>query len=213
VASTKAKAKKASSRSRAVKRAARASGMRPAASVSAGPAPASSGESAPRRLSPPGGAAARGKYVYCVVESSSPLRFGPLGIGTELAEVNSVHYKERAAIVSDTPVEVFDATCENVLAHEQVNEAVMREHTVIPMSFGTVFKTRGDIVELLRAAYDAFGDVLQKMKDKVEFGLKVLWDRDAVVREIEAEDEDVRRLKDETFVNIRLKLERAQEAK
>jgi hypothetical protein len=84
-----------------------------------------------------------------------------------------------------------------VLAHERVNEAVMREHTVIPMSFGTVFKTREDIVELLRAAYDAFGDVLQKMKDKVEFGLKVLWDRDAVIREIEAEDEDVRRLKDE----------------
>ena len=40
-------------------------------------------------------------------------------------------------------MEAFDATRENVLAHEQVNEAVMREHTVIPMSFGTVFKTRG----------------------------------------------------------------------
>jgi Gas vesicle synthesis protein GvpL/GvpF len=142
-------------------------------------------------------APARGKYVYCVVQSPVPLRFGPLGIGTEPAEVHSVHFKELAAIVSDTPVEVFDATRENVLAHERVNEAVMREHTVIPMSFGTVFKTREDIVELLRAAYDAFGDVLHKMKDKVEFGLKVLWDRDAVVREIEAEDEDVRRLKDE----------------
>ena len=42
-------------------------------------------------------------------------------------------------------------TRENVLAHERVNEAVMRSHTVIPMSFGTVFKTRDDIVELLRA--------------------------------------------------------------
>jgi hypothetical protein len=150
-----------------------------------------------RRSAAGGAAPARGKYVYCVVESATPLRFGPLGIGTEPAEVHSVHYKELAAVVSDTPVEVFDATRENVLAHERVNEAVMREHTVIPMSFGTVFKTREDIVELLRAAYDAFGDVLQKMKDKVEFGLKVLWDRDAVVREIEAEDELVRRLKDE----------------
>ena len=73
----------------------------------------------------------------------------------------------------------------------------MRNHTVIPMSFGTVFKTRDDIVELLRAAYDAFGDVLNKMEDKLEFGLKVLWDRDAMIREIESEDEDVRRLKDE----------------
>ena len=37
-----------------------------------------------------------------------------------------------------------------MLAHERVNETVMREHTVIPMSFGTIFKTREDIVELLR---------------------------------------------------------------
>ena len=65
------------------------------------------------------------------------------------------------------------------------------------MSFGTVFKTRDDIVELLRAAYDAFNDVLNKMQDKLEFGLKVLWDRDVMIREIENEDEDVRRLKGE----------------
>ncbi len=35
------------------------------------------------------------------------------------------------------------------------------------------------------------------MEDKLEFGLKVLWDRDVMVREIEKEDEDVRRLKSE----------------
>jgi hypothetical protein len=190
------KTKTAPARSRPVRRAATARTASAAASPAAVRTLAAPTDGGPRRASASAGPA-RGKYVYCVVESSAPLRFGPLGIGTEPAEVHSVHYKELAAIVSDTPVEVFDATRENVLAHERVNEAVMREHTVIPMSFGTVFKTREDIVELLRAAYDAFGDVLQKMKDKVEFGLKVLWDRDAVIREIEAEDEDVRRLKDE----------------
>ena len=84
-----------------------------------------------------------------------------------------------------------------MLAHERVNEAVMRQHTVIPMSFGTVFKTRDDIVELLRGAHAAFSDVLAKMEDKLEFGLKVLWDRDVIVREIEREDEDIQRLKKE----------------
>src|SRR5262249_33174621 len=108
----------------------------------------------------------RGKYVYCIIRSDDPLRFGPIGIGTEPADVHTVSYKELAAVVSDTPVEVFDATRENVLAHERVNETVMRKHTVIPMSFGTVFKTRDDIVELLRAAYEAFKDVLNKMEDK-----------------------------------------------
>jgi Gas vesicle synthesis protein GvpL/GvpF len=90
---------------------------------------------------------------------------------------------------------VHDPTRENVLAHERVNETVMRKYTVIPMSFGTVFKTRDDIVELLRSAYDAFHDVLVKMQDKLEFGLKVLWDRDVMIREIERADEDIRNLK------------------
>jgi Gas vesicle synthesis protein GvpL/GvpF len=139
----------------------------------------------------------RSKYVYCVIESEKSQRFGPLGLGAEPSEVTTVHFRNLAAVVSDTPREVIDATRENILAHERVNEAVMRNHTVIPMSFGTVFKTREDIVELLRAANEAFTDVLQKMRDKLEFGLKVLWDRDQIVREIEKDDENVRRLKDE----------------
>jgi len=139
----------------------------------------------------------RGKYVYCIIEAAEPLRFGPVGIGADPSEVYTVHYKNLGAVVSDAPLEVLDSTRENVLAHERVNETVMREHTVIPMSFGTVFKTREDIIELLRSAAEAFGDVLNKMQNKLEFGLKVLWDRDQAVREVESEDEDISRLKKE----------------
>ena len=138
----------------------------------------------------------RGKYVYCIIESADPLRFGPIGIGADPSDVYTVHYKNLAAVVSDAPLEVLDSTRENVLAHERVNETVMREHTVIPMSFGTIFKTREDIVELLRSAAEAFGDVLNKMQNKLEFGLKVLWDRDQAIREVEAEDEDISRLEE-----------------
>jgi hypothetical protein len=145
----------------------------------------------------PGIGASRGKYVYCIIESTEPLRFGPIGIGADPSDVYTVHYKKLAAVVSDAPLEVLDSTRENVLAHERVNETVMREHTVIPMSFGTIFKTREDIVELLRSAAEAFGDVLNKMQNKLEFGLKVLWDRDQAVREVEQDDEDISRLKKE----------------
>ena len=138
-----------------------------------------------------------GKYVYCIIQSERALNFGPLGIGTDPAEVHTVHFRDIAAVVSNTPMVVQDPTRDNVLAHQRVNETVMRQHTVIPMSFGTVFKTDDDIMELLRSAYDAFRDVLHKMQDKFEFGLKVLWDRDQIVREIEQEDEDIRRLKGE----------------
>jgi Gas vesicle synthesis protein GvpL/GvpF len=138
-----------------------------------------------------------GKYVYCVIRSEQPLSFGPLGLGPEPAEVHTIHYRDICAVVSNTPIVVQDPTRENVLAHQRVNETVMQKHTVIPMSFGTVFKTDDDITELLRSAYDAFSDVLNKMQEKFEFGLKVLWDRDQIIREIEDDDEDIRRLKSE----------------
>jgi hypothetical protein len=142
-------------------------------------------------------ATSRGKYVYCIIRTDQNLKFGSIGIGPEASDVTTVNYRDLAAVVSDTPMVVLDPTRENVLAHQRVNEGVMRDHTVLPMSFGTVFKTRDDIIELLRSAYDAFGDVLNKMQNKFEFGLKVLWDRDQLIREIEVEDEGVRRLKSE----------------
>ena len=138
-----------------------------------------------------------GKYVYCIIKTETPLTFGPLGIGAEPADTRTVNFRDIAAVVSRTPMVVQDPTRDNVLAHQRVNETVMQRHTVIPMSFGTVFKTDDDIIELLRSAYDAFTDVLNKMQDKFEFGLKVLWDRDQIIREIEEEDEDIRRLKTE----------------
>jgi hypothetical protein len=145
----------------------------------------------------PAHAESLGKYVYCIIRSAEPLSFGALGLGGEPSLVHTVNYRDLAAVVSDTPMVVQDPTRANVLAHQRVNETVMRDHTVIPMSFGTVFKTADDIVELLKSAHDAFSDVLVKMQGKFEFGLKVLWDRDHAIREIEEEDEDIRRLKTE----------------
>jgi hypothetical protein len=138
-----------------------------------------------------------GRYVYCIIPTNESLSFGTIGIGSHPGEVHTVCYQKIAAVTSATPLEVLDPTRENVLAHERVNEVVMRRFTVIPMSFGTVFKTEEDIVELLRSAYDAFRDVLGKMKDKLEFGLKVLWEPEAVIGDIEKEDENLRLLRQE----------------
>jgi hypothetical protein len=141
----------------------------------------------------PGQPRSRGKYVYCIISSEKPLRFGQIGIGGEATDVYTIHYRNLGAVVSDAPLEVLDSTRENVLAHERVNETVMHDHTVIPMSFGTIFRTNEDIIELLRSAFEAFGDVLTKMQNKLEFGLKVLWDPDQAIREVEPEGPDVLR--------------------
>lgn len=140
--------------------------------------------------------AEQGLYVYCIIECAERRSFGEVGIGTR-GEAYTIHYGDLAAVVSDTPLVVYDPTRENVLCHEHVNELVMEEFTVLPMSFGTLFRTREDIVELLRSTCDALKDVLQKMKGKIEFGLKVTWDKPRVLAEIERESEEIRKLKEE----------------
>jgi len=114
-------------------------------------------------------AAAEGKYVYCIIEAAEPRSFGPMGIGGRGDEVYTVHHKGMAAVVSNTPIVVYDPTRENVFAHEQVNETVMREFTVLPMAFGALFRTEEDIIELMRSTYDRIRDVLAKKECKVEF--------------------------------------------
>jgi hypothetical protein len=144
----------------------------------------------------PAHSADAGKYVYCIIRSDRHHDFGAIGIGGG-GRVVTIAYQDLAAVVSDTPIVIYDPTRENVLAHEFVNETVMKEFTVIPMSFGTVFRSEGDVMELLRSTYQAFSDVLDKMKDKIEFGIKVLWDREKVIANLERENEEIRRLKDE----------------
>src|SRR3569833_4434731 len=101
-----------------------------------------------------------GKYVYCIIKSADERDFGLIGIVEGGNRVYTVHHGDLAAVVSDTPIRIYDPTRENVLAHELVNETVMREYTVIPMSFGTVFRSEDDVTELLRSTYLAFSDVL-----------------------------------------------------
>src|SRR5687768_16774762 len=138
-----------------------------------------------------------GKYVYCIIETDEPRSFGPMGIGGRGDDIYTVRHKGLAAVVSNTPLVVYDPTRENVFAHEQVNETVMREFTVLPMAFGALFRTEDDIVELIRGTYDALRDVLAKMEGKVEFGLKVNWDRDKVTAELEEKDDEIRHLKEQ----------------
>jgi hypothetical protein len=141
---------------------------------------------------------ADGIYVYSIIECTAPRTFGKLGIGGRSDDVYTVHYKDLAAAVSRSPLVVYDPTRENVLAHEHVSEVIIEDgYTPVPMSFGTLFKTEKDIVEFLEDTYDELRDVLVKMKDKLEFGLRVNWAREEVLADIERDDEGIRRLKEE----------------
>src|SRR5229473_4797607 len=152
---------------------------------------------APRAEAPNGAPQQEGRYVYGVIESRNPVGFGKSSIGNGSEDVYTVHYGDIAAIVSRTPVFIFDPTRDNALAHEHVIESVMKNYTIIPMSFGTVFRTEEDIKEVLKSIYSSLKDVLRQMTGKQEFGLKVTWDRDRIIEELKREHEEIRRFHQE----------------
>src|SRR5437773_12546915 len=85
-----------------------------------------------------------GKYVYCIIRSERQREFGGIGIGGG-QRVYTVHHNDLAAVVSDTPIVIYDPTREDVSAHESVNETLMKEDTVIPMPSGPVFGSDADV--------------------------------------------------------------------
>src|SRR5579864_4138043 len=139
------------------------------------------------------GAVPGGRYVYGIIQAGEPLSFGRSGLAGSSEQVYTVHYQDIAAVVSRTSVFIFDPTRENALAHEHVIESVMKTNTIIPMSFGTVFRTDDDIREVLKSIYGSLKDVLKQMGGKVEFGLKVTWDRDRIIEELKHEDDEIYR--------------------
>src|SRR5579864_5979283 len=138
-----------------------------------------------------------GRYVYGIVRSKGAMNFGSIGIGGVGEQVYTVNYVDIAAVVSKTPVAIFDPTRENALAHEHVIETVMKNYTIIPMSFGTVFRTDDDIREVLKGIYSSVKDVLEQMAGKLEFGLKVTWDRDRIIEELQREHDEIHRFHQE----------------
>jgi hypothetical protein len=138
-----------------------------------------------------------GLYVYGVIESRAGVSFGKSSIGGASEDVSTVHYGDIAAVVSRTPVFIFDPTRDNALAHEHVIETVMKNYTIVPMAFGTVFRTSEDIKEVLKSIYPSLKDVLRQMTGKLEFGLKVTWDRDRIIEELKREHDDIHRFHQE----------------
>lgn len=141
--------------------------------------------------------AAGGRYVYGIVRPAGPLRIGPLGVGARPAPVRLVVHRRLAALVSDVGQGPLDPTRENLLAHERVNEAVLRQQGLLPMAFGTVLGGDDDVVEFLKGAYDPLRRAMGRMEGHVEYAVKLLCDRDQLVRSLEREDEDLRRLRQE----------------
>jgi hypothetical protein len=127
----------------------------------------------------------RGVYVYGFTSAAAQPGAGLSGI--DGSRTYSVVEGNLAAIVSDlsAPRHLWGmgATGEPDMAvlaprleeHERVLEAVLDHGTVLPMRFGTLYSSREDVRDVLRAHAPDIDAALGRLEGKVEWGLTVTW--------------------------------------
>lgn len=86
--------------------------------------------------------------------------------------VFTIPYKDIAMVVTRVADEVLPSR-ENMLAHEKIISRLLNSYTVIPFSFGNIFRTKEDVIRILEVLYDQFQLLLPALENKIEVGLKL----------------------------------------
>ncbi|MBI5207520.1 MAG: GvpL/GvpF family gas vesicle protein [Candidatus Firestonebacteria bacterium] len=85
-------------------------------------------------------------------------------------------YRDIAIAVTEICDNRLKINNECIFEYEKIIENLMKDSSLLPFRFGTAFKDDIEIVRLLKEQYDKFYLNLQKVKNKLEYGLKVMWD-------------------------------------
>jgi len=126
--------------------------------------------------------AGSGIYVYGVVSREHPLPHGPGIDGVH--PLSAIAWREVCAVVSQVALAEFGEMplhqrlqdlrwlADTVRAHEVVVEQVMRQQTVLPCQFCTIYRSEGRVREVLARYYHHCREGLAFLHDKEEWGVK-----------------------------------------
>ena len=113
-------------------------------------------------------------YLYAITDQ--PNLPAPAEPGLEGASLFSLTCQDIAAVVSPLTTATVPPTEDNLWRHEAIVEALMADRTVLPMRFGTVLADEAAVKAALAAHYTDFVASLDRVRGRVELGLRVLWE-------------------------------------
>ncbi|HEU5243263.1 MAG TPA: GvpL/GvpF family gas vesicle protein [Gaiellaceae bacterium] len=101
------------------------------------------------------------------------------------AAVQVLEHGELAALVSELPSADIRARRRDLLRHADVLQQAFERRTILPLGFGTVFASSGDVVaELLETRYEELVALLQSLDGLVELTLRAFYDEAGVLAAI-----------------------------
>ncbi len=138
-----------------------------------------------------------GKYIYGIIRHSGPIEYGHIGMGKRADLVYGIEFKGITAIVSNSPVIIYEARRVNMITHEKVLEEIMKQFTVLPVRFSTISEHSDDagILRIIEKDYTKFDEMLTKMDGKKELGLKILAHEAPIYESIVEKYDDIRSLR------------------
>ena len=139
-------------------------------------------------------------YLYCVTKDKpSSYNFEDLGVKT-----HPIYFQGTYAIVSSVSPDDFsednlkkhladmDWVEKNIRLHEKVIEEIMKDRTVLPFKFGTVFENEANVEKLLKTNNPEFKAVLASLDGKEEWGLKIYCDSECFKNAICSGNEQIK---------------------
>ena len=144
------------------------------------------------------------QYIYAIVDTEHERTLAMQSIGglQDIEDINDavsiICLNEIGAVVSPTLTQEFPVNRKNTLAHQKVLEELFKEHTVLPVKFGTVGDGIQTIREkVLKAEHLKIKKHMDFLKDKSELGLKIFWiDSENIFTRILEENPQIQRLRD-----------------
>ncbi|MBI4235902.1 MAG: GvpL/GvpF family gas vesicle protein [Chloroflexi bacterium] len=137
------------------------------------------------------------QYLYCIIRAQTPVEFPFPGVHGDRERVHTILEGALGAVVSDARASIYHLTRSTAMAHQTVIQEVMREHTVLPCSFGVVADSAKQVRMLLAKHQEELLDQLRHLDGRAEYGVRALWrDKEQPFQEILAEREDIRRSRD-----------------
>ena len=113
-------------------------------------------------------------YLYAITDR--PDLSVPAEPGLEGTSLFSLTYQDIAAVVSPLTAARVPPMEDNLWRHEAIVEALMADRAVLPVRFGTVLSNKAAVQDVLVAYYAGFVASLDRVRGRVELGLRVLWD-------------------------------------
>ncbi|MEI8190651.1 MAG: GvpL/GvpF family gas vesicle protein, partial [candidate division NC10 bacterium] len=90
-----------------------------------------------------------------------------------------IPWRTLAALVSDASSEGYPADPAHATCHAAVVEAAMQGGPILPVRFGTLLGGTQRVISMLEEHSATFEESLQRLRGRVEMGLKVLWEAGA----------------------------------